>query len=137
MLTEPTGSIYHRMELDGLANICIKTPVKKSASDAAQYRYAIRVQTTDEIPEAMREKPKLDLHLSRIEQEMETITEGMESVLNHARFAQGEYVALFHQFQGLHATTIYWPLVQLCVLIFTGFTQARHIVHFFKKRRIL
>jgi len=69
--------------------------------------------------------------------EMKLITNGMKTILSEADFSK-EREAVFHQnTESMHAASIFWPIVQTCVLIMTGFTQARHIVTFFQQRRII
>lgn len=72
-----------------------------------------------------------------MEMEMKRIQTAIKGILRQADFAK-ERDAVFHQqTAAMHSATIFWPIVQSCVLIMTGFTQASHIVRFFKSRRII
>jgi hypothetical protein len=76
-------------------------------------------------------------HLSSMMMELQRVSHSIRSVLSEADFAK-ERDSIFHrQTQAMDQATIFWPIVQVCVLLMTGFAQASHIVRFFKSRRIL
>jgi hypothetical protein len=141
ILTSTNGTVFHHMELDGIANICLKAPRKNLQKGNKEgrvfYRYALRIQTTEEVVPRSASTAKIDDQLSAMEQEMERIQTAMKNILHQADFAKDKDAEMHKQFLAMHSTTFYWPVVQLCVLLITGFTQVRHIVHFFKKRRII
>lgn len=135
MLEKSQGSIEHTMEVDGVANVCIRAA---AASSTKPMRFGIRVVKTDTDPiVAQKGKTELDTHLSHMEVEMKRLTMGMSTILKEADFAK-ERDSVFHQQTvSMHAATTFWPMVQVSVLLLTGFTQASHIVRFFQSRRII
>jgi hypothetical protein len=133
-LEQREGSIEHAFEVDGRASICFKST---SASHEHPQRFGIRVQKTssDALKKAV--ATDLDGHLSHMEVELKRISSGMRAILREADFSK-ERDAIFHQQTlSMHSATIFWPIVKVCVLIMTGFTQASHIVRFFQSRRII
>jgi hypothetical protein len=49
-----------------------------------------------------------------------------------------EHDAIYHKkADAMYQATIFWPIVHVGILLVTGFTQAQHIVNFFKQRRII
>lgn len=150
VLNQRKGTIRHRMEMDGIAKLCIKAPPKfhphhhhdRAPHHPSYYRFGLRIHTPDE--EAMffeedvsSEPVNVDKHLTNMEKEMERIERAMKNVLSEADFAKDRDATMHKQFLQMHSTTFYWPVVQVCVLLVTGFTQASHIVQFFKSRRII
>jgi len=136
LLEEREGRIEHTFEVDGEASICIRA---SSSGKHKTMRFGLRVVKTDTDPVKAIEGSGTDLdgHLSHMEVEMKRIQSGMKRVLSEADFAK-ERDSLFHkQTQDMHSATIFWPIVQVCVLLMTGFTQASHIVRFFQSRRII
>lgn len=124
------------MELNGIANICIQAPRHKQHNSEPRdiFRYALQILHPQEVPS----KPAdVNSHLSYIEQEMSRIESGMQTIQRQADYAKNRDTDMHRQFAAMHSTTFYWPVVQVVVLLVTGFTQASHIVHFFKTRRIL
>ena len=57
--------------------------------------------------------------------------------LSEADFAK-ERDSVYHtKTDAMNKATTFWPIMHVCILLATGFTQANHIVQFFKKRRII
>jgi hypothetical protein len=99
--------------------------------------FSLRVQLLDEIPSFLLKDADINDHLSYMEREMDRIDRTMKTITRQADFAKDKDASMHQQFLQMHSTTMYWPIVQLCVLLVTGYTQASHIVHFFKTRRII
>jgi emp24/gp25L/p24 family/GOLD len=79
----------------------------------------------------------VDAHLSHMEVELQRMRTAMRAVLSEADFAK-DRDSLYHQeARDLDQATIFWPIVQVCVLVMTGVAQVSHIVNFFKSRRII
>lgn len=144
LIESAKGKLEHTMELDGKVDICFGTA---EGSKVRHLRFGVRViEKTDFDPDVYKEskedqkeadKVKVSSHLSHMEMELHRVQMGMDKVFSEADFAK-ERDSLFHKnTQSMHAATIYWPILQVCVLIMTGFTQATHIVRFFKSRRII
>ena len=144
VVEKPEGKFKHTMEVDGNAEICIRA---SAASSAKPMRFGLRVVEEDDYSDLLmdqkdeagkeEDKAKVSAHLSHMEMEIRRIQSGMVRILGEADFAK-ERDSMFHrQTQSMHSATIFWPIVQVCVLIMTGFTQASHIVRFFQSRRII
>lgn len=143
IIEEKSGRVKHTFEVDGEANICFVAPTmrKKPGHNKDQYfifHYHVHVADgLDGDDEEGGTQTDIDSHLTHMEKEMQRIQRGMHGILREADFAQ-EREALFHkQTESMHSATMFWPIVQVCVLLMTGFTQATHIVQFFKRRRII
>jgi emp24/gp25L/p24 family/GOLD len=135
------GYILHTFEMNGIANVCVQS---KSASQRFPVAIGLRIETSDEIPSLVVENKRalespadVDAHLTHMEMELKRITASMTQLLNEADLNRDQDER-FHQLtmEMVKATT-FWPIVQVCVLLMTGFTQASHIVQFFKRRRII
>ena len=141
LLRQKTGALIHQVEVDGEAKVCIRA----SGATVENYmRFGLQIDI-DEDNDAIASKNRnggssagdLDENLSHMEMEMKRIQNGMKTILSEADFSK-EREAVFHQnTESMHAASTFWPIVQTCVLIMTGFTQARHIVQFFQSRRII
>ena len=136
-LTEPKGSIGHRVVEDGDINVCIKA---SAAISTNPIRVGVRIEEEEEVKGAKEKKdPSLgaDYHFSFMEQEFDRIEASMHNILGEADFAK-ERDSIFHKnTDAMLAATVFWPVLQVCILLATGFTQANNIVNFFKKRRII
>lgn len=151
VLEQTKGSVVHRFEVDGIANICFRA---STSSSKHPQRFSVHVETSEQDPrillptpskdgtdrkmeDSKKEADVVDTHLSRMETELQRITIAMNHVLKEADFNKDQD-SLFHkQTLAMHSATTFWPIVQVCILLITGFTQANHIVRFFKSRRII
>lgn len=137
------GSVTHEMEMDGTATICLRASTASAKNTMA---FGLQVSTSEEIPSMrlLHEKAKrdavttdVDQHLTHMENELQRITTAMDVVLKEADLNQNQDAIFHQQTIAMHSATTFWPIVQVCVLLMTGFTQASHIVRFFKSRRII
>jgi hypothetical protein len=106
-------------------------------------RFGMTVEKQDEAHEHMemmlnKEMESVaDHHLTHMEVEMKHLKESMKSILAEADMAKDRETQFHRQTLSMHQAALWWPIVQLCVLVVTGFTQANHVVRFFQKRRII
>ena len=122
------------MEVDGTANICIRA---SGASSIEPMRFSLQLSKKTGDEASLLTKKEADDHLSNMATELERIEQAIEKILREADFAKDNDEVFHSQTEAMHKAAMFWPIVQVCVLIMTGFTQASHIVRFFKSRRII
>lgn len=144
-LTEVSGSFLHKIHTeDAVVDVCIRAP--KATLENPMF-FHIRVEELEEevLDEFEKEKaaangvPSLgaEHHWSFMETQLDRIEHEMHNIIKEADFFK-ERDALYHQqTDDLHKATLFWPILHCCILAVTGFTQANHIIIFFKKRRII
>ena len=133
-LSEKQGVIDHKVLENGLLNICIRS---STAGSKNSMRFGLFVEELEDTSQKEEKALGADYHLGHLEKELNRIENSMRFILKEADFAK-ERDAIFHQqTDAMHSATVFWPILQVCILLATGFTQANHIVHFFKKRRII
>lgn len=94
-----------------------------------------RTATSMKDPEHL-EHPEITTKMSRLERDLKTLQNRVKACLNNADYNKDQE-ALFHeQSISMNRATMYWPIIQLAVLIVTGFTQANHIVRYLKAHHI-
>ena len=142
-ITNNEGTVYHKMEVHGTAKVCIRATDSDKGNNFSMV-FGLRLTTSDEEPELFRQLDKdsppttdLDGHLSHVEMELKRITMAMEVVLKEATHNQEQDTKFHKQTLAMHSAITFWPMLQVCVLLMTGFTQTSHIIHFFKSRRII
>ena len=139
LLKQKKGDLTHKVEVDGEAKVCVRA---SGASKENYMRFGLQIDIEESNKYKISKSEDelagdLEGHLSHMEMEMKRIRNGMKTILSEADFSKSRE-AVFHQnTESMHAASIFWPIVQVCVLIMTGFTQARHIVSFFQKHRII
>ena len=139
-IAEPEGSLMHTFEMDGVAHVCIQA---KRASKRNPMAIGFRVETSHEVTSLANLKASegqpadVDSHLTHMETELERITAAMGQLLHEADLNKDQDERFHEQTIEMVKATTFWPIVQVCVLVMTGFTQASHIIRFFKTRRII
>eukprot|EP00523_Entomoneis_sp_CCMP467_P017198 CAMPEP_0168770898 /NCGR_PEP_ID=MMETSP0725-20121227/3163_1 /TAXON_ID=265536 /ORGANISM="Amphiprora sp., Strain CCMP467" /LENGTH=227 /DNA_ID=CAMNT_0008820369 /DNA_START=15 /DNA_END=698 /DNA_ORIENTATION=- len=130
-LEETEGRIEHVFEVDGEASICFSSPRLKKPTGKEFFRFHYHVRIANGLDGDDEDDPKsgnsadINGHLGHMEVELQRIQRGMQSILREADFAK-EREALFHkQTESMHSAAMFWPIVQVCVLLMTGFTQER------------
>jgi len=75
-------------------------------------------------------------HFSELETLLLTFVEQSELIITSSHLVKKEEDTFQEHTREMHAASRWWPMIHLCVLIVTGFTQANHMVNFFKSKYI-
>lgn len=144
-LTDVYGSFIHKTHSeDAVVEVCIRA---SKATEKTPMLFHLRVEELEEdvLDEFEKEKagqegvPLLgaEHHWSFMETQLDRIEHEMHNIIKEADFFR-ERDALYHQqTDDLHKATLFWPILHCCILALTGFTQANHIISFFKSKRII
>jgi len=76
-------------------------------------------------------------HLTRLEFAIKKLTAEIDHVVQMAEHTKEQEQDFHKQSIDMNAAAKWWPIVQVMVLLGTGFTQANYMVHFFKARHII
>lgn len=76
-------------------------------------------------------------HWTHMEDEIRHLLGAMKNIQKSADYSKNRESAFHDKTVAMHSASMWWPIVHVCVLIVTGFTQATHIVRFFKSRRLV
>jgi hypothetical protein len=139
-LTEKQGSKVFRVSQDSDASICIRASMAGSNN---VMRFGLRFEELGE-EEVKKDSHAgeaplgdVDRHLSFMENQLERLESQMHAMLQEADLSK-ERDSIYHlQTDAMHKATLFWPIVHVGILLVTGFTQANHIVQFFKKRHLI
>lgn len=149
------GSFTYDVTLDGEVDVCVRatyasmtnpmrfglrvTTVKPSSSSSSSAANA-KANANDASKgegDAVPSTKKIDDHMSSVELQTTKLKEVLREILAEADYAKEREMLFHNQSVSMNAASMWWPIVQLCVLLVTGFTQASHIVRFFKRRHII
>lgn len=134
------GHVTYNVPADGLVEICIRA---SAASSKAPLRFGIHVEQSAQFNDDTYgggqdgEKEKVSHQWTQMEEELRLSMRTMKAIQAEADFSKDRDAAFHKQAQAMYAASMYWPIVHVSVLLLTGFTQATHIVRFFKQRRIV
>lgn len=148
-LTATKGSFVHTIHSeDATVDVCVRASKATVKSPMMFHLWVedLDLEDDDKLDEFQKEKKKADNqipkigaehHWSFMETQLDRIEHEVHTITKEADFFR-ERDALYHQqTDDLHKATLFWPMLHCGILIITGFTQANHIISFFKKRRII
>lgn len=140
-LAEKEGTLAFDTSVDGTVEICgqsyAATAMKPSRIAfyvaEAPGGYADEDKKKDE---KERERAQAERNMNRMEAEVHGLTRKVEQILNQADFTQDVMSSFHDQSLAMNKASQWWPMLQVAMLLVTGFTQAHHVVRFFKSHHI-
>ena len=129
------GSFMYTTNEDGTLQICTQSIM---ASRLNPRRIHLNLSTvTEKITYIAPDQSEVESHLSTLETRLSQFADEMESILDYADYSKSKEVEFHKQSLEMNAAATWWPLIQIVVLIFTGFSQANYMVQFFKRRHLI
>lgn len=148
-LDKKKGSIIYDSQYDGKISICVQS---LTASAISPTPISLRVYESPDLEgfetvgtgAVAHEKVELDSqsqqnakeHFSQMERTLSSLISKTDMILRQADYAKELEVEFHDQTIAMNKASQWWPIVQLCVLLVTGFTQANHMISFFRKHHI-
>ena len=129
IITFDTGS------MDGTVDICIQC---LSASQASPARLSLNItqQLTEHGATITHDMSIVQAHLPRIQADLHGLDRKVQSIIANSDYAKDQEIQFHTGSIRMNSTSKYWPIIHVTVLFLAGFTQANHIVRFFKERHI-
>jgi len=146
-LETKTGNIEYITRQDGLVSICIQSLVASAVSPTPISLRVTESSGSEEVSDSPPDKttlPNVDTqsqrnakeHFSQMEKTLSGLISKTDMILRQADYAKELEVEFHEQSIAMNKASQWWPIVQLCVLLVTGFTQANHMINFFRKHHI-
>lgn len=140
-LEEKEGVIeYITGSRDGPVEVCVQS---LSASPKTPSRVSLfveqkvtRLKKESQDPKLPDSQQKAKAHMSRMEGDLKGLDRKVEIILSNADYAKEQEVKFHDQSLAMNRASQWWPMLHLAVLFITGFTQANHMVRFFRQRHI-
>jgi len=118
---------------DGEVEVCIRA---SAANAKAPHLFGLKVEQLAEMNDDTW-NDGVSHQWTQMEEELRLSMRTMRAIQAEADFSKDRDAAFHKETLGMYAASMYWPIVHVSVLLLTGFTQATHIVRFFKQRRII
>jgi emp24/gp25L/p24 family/GOLD len=74
--------------------------------------------------------------MGRLERDIQTLNNRVKAALNNADYNKEQEAAFHQQSINMNRAATYWPIIQLVILLVTGFTQANHIITYLRTHHI-
>jgi hypothetical protein len=148
-LDKKKGTIIYDSQYDGKISICVQsltasaispTPISLRVYERPNLEGfesvgpgAVAHSTVELDSESQRNAKE---HFSQMERTLSALISKTDMILRQADYAKELEVEFHDQTIAMNKASQWWPIVQLCVLLVTGFTQANHMISFFRKHHI-
>jgi len=148
-LDKKKGSLIYDSQYDGKISICVQS---LTASAISPTPISLRIYESPDLEgfesvgsgAVAQETVELDSqsqrnakeHFSQMERTLSSLISKTDMILRQADYAKELEVEFHDQTIAMNKASQWWPIVQLCVLLVTGFTQANHMISFFRKHHI-
>lgn len=153
-LTDTSGTVRFDLKdtLLGSLEICIgirQTSGRRYPKPSLVSMYVLQGTTIDPLFEETEEelrKAKVEqhenqkhakVHLNYLDRVVANLVKEANLLLSRADQIKDEEAAFHQKSIDMNSASKWWPMLHIMVLLATGFTQANHIVSFFKSRHII
>mmetsp|Transcript_61525 Transcript_61525/g.150594 ORF Transcript_61525/g.150594 Transcript_61525/m.150594 type:complete len:331 (+) Transcript_61525:92-1084(+) len=137
------GSILFKTgDSDGQVEICVAS-VMASIKNPVRVSIQVKMTASEEEEEPEEDKTKSGMEnvevqakMSRLERDIQTLNNRVKAALNNADFNKEQEANFHQQSVNMNRAATYWPIIQLVILLVTGFTQANHIISYLRTHHI-
>ena len=145
------GSVQYLTKQDGQVSICVQsltasavnpTPIslRVTESPAGGESVGPPKEATSEVTPVeqldSQSQRNAKAHFSQMEKTLSGLISKTDVILRQADYAKELEVEFHEQSIAMNKASQWWPILQLSVLLITGFTQANHMIQFFRKHHI-
>jgi len=149
-LKTTAGKITYKGTGEGKLNICVRIdeiPGKKYIKPAL---IGFRVKESGDLdqddpgalllnqsPEEVKAQSAAKQHLSEMERILNKMIRDVNLLLKNADLIKNDEAGFHKQSEEMNAACRWWPMLHVVVLLVMGFTQANHVIKFFKGKHII
>ncbi|KAL3806083.1 hypothetical protein ACHAXA_006217 [Cyclostephanos tholiformis] len=150
-LNAKKGNVEYITKQDGQVSICVQsltasainpTPISLRVTESAAGEESVgpgKEATSDVAPGQQLDSESqrnAKVHFSQMEKTLSSLISKTDMILKQADYAKELEVEFHEQSIAMNKASQWWPILQLSVLLITGFTQANHMIQFFRKHHI-
>jgi emp24/gp25L/p24 family/GOLD len=122
---------------DAPLEICVQC---LSASHYTPIRFSLQILMEPYVDKASEEaklREKLDGTVSTTQLDLQGLEQKLEMILAYSESAIEQEIRVHNRSISINRSSMYWPLIQIVILIVAGFMQANIVSKFFKKHHIV
>ncbi|KAG5178903.1 emp24/gp25L/p24 family/GOLD-domain-containing protein [Tribonema minus] len=131
-VTEAVSTYEYEVPESGEYGICVGV---KGAAPAGAWRVELEISLgqDDEYYEQQAEKNNLDA----VQVQLERLSDRVIAILNEADYMKEKEVDFHKTSVQMNYTALWWPMVQMTILVVAGIFQVQYLKSFFKKRKLI
>ena len=83
------------------------------------------------------EKLSKEQHFDQVNMEVHRLNDEMTMILNEADYQKHKEITYHMQTERMNSAALWWPMVQIGILIATGILQVQNLKRFFKSNKLI
>lgn len=144
-LSQLEGSTKYSTAGSGVIHICAMIEELPGRKYPRPTLFGMRIKESGDYEEVEEEAPKVDekgqsaarKHLSEMEKVLMNMIRETNMLLKNADAIKDDESKFHQKSVEMNSASRWWPMMHVVVLLVTGFTQANHIIKFFKSMHII
>lgn len=145
MLEDVRGTVTYRATGQGVVHICIEVQEIDGRKYVRPTLVGLRMTESIDIPDVpvvdeqqvQKDALMAKQHLSHMEMLLLNMIKETNMLLKNANLVKDDEIAFHTKSLEMNAASRWWPMLHVIVLLVTGFTQANHVIKFFKTMHII
>ena len=117
---------------DGYYSICLQ---QKDPSRTNQSRFKLIINYGYD--SEYYEKLSNEQHFDQINMEVHRLNDQMTMILNEADFQKHKEIQYHQETERMNSAALWWPMVQIGILVATGVFQVQNLKRFFKNNKLI
>ncbi len=126
-----TGHIDFVTDASGYYTYCLKQ--LESDDKSTRFKLIVNYGFDDEYYEKLSEEQKIDA----INTETHKINDLLLMTINEADYQKHKEVKYHSLTERMNKTVLWWPMLQIGILVITGIFQVQHLKNFFKNNKLI
>jgi DNA replication protein DnaD len=126
------GHIDFIADNDGAYSVCVEQ-TDKAATIPSRFKLVINYGYDSEYYE----KLSSEQHFDQINMEVHRLNDQMTMILNEADFQKHKEIQYHLQTEKMNSAALWWPMVQIGILVATGILQVQNLKMFFKRNKLI
>ncbi len=130
-LTEPIGHVEFVADNTGYYSICVKQ--SKIEQNPTRLKLTINYGFDNEYYEKLLKTEGIDA----LNLEIRKLNDMISMTLNEADYQKHKEVDYHEQTEEMNSATLWWPMLQIGILVITGVFQVQYLKYFFKANKVI
>jgi len=128
-LESPTGTVQYEAFGPIALNVCVRY---RGASALNPIRFGLRVASGRD--SVYYKEKAADGHLTSLQVQMMKGVDDIEDMIKVSEFTRRVEQDFYDHNLSVYSASLWWPMIQTCVILGTGVTTMLHMMSFFNKR---
>eukprot|EP00600_Ochromonadales_sp_CCMP1393_P014352 CAMPEP_0175014970 /NCGR_PEP_ID=MMETSP0005-20121125/10895_1 /TAXON_ID=420556 /ORGANISM="Ochromonas sp., Strain CCMP1393" /LENGTH=159 /DNA_ID=CAMNT_0016271847 /DNA_START=217 /DNA_END=696 /DNA_ORIENTATION=+ len=133
VLNDVTGHIDFVADNDGYFSYCLQLPPSQRKGTVARFKMVLNYGFDSEYYEKLAKKYDYDA----VNLQVHKLNDMLTLTLNEADYQKHKEVEYHETTEKMNNAALWWPVVQIGILIITGVYQVQHLKSFFKKNKLI